>query len=171
MGPRPNCLEFDGDLEVPGPPQCPLGTNEGIQAQNPAPHAPELHGDCVTGYLGKIAHPCDVPEKIDLAQVREKIKILEILLEKERNIKAFLEKLNGQMSDESKEILERQMESRLDEECNFFLRFSKEKLINEKELWLTDQGNCFHIKINVAAFPKKREIAMEIIRKVFILKS
>ena len=98
-----------------------------------------------------------------------KIKVFEILLEKERHIQAFFDNLNKELSDEAKEVILRQAESRLDEEGNFFLRFSKDKLVEENELWVTDQGNCFHIKMNVAAFPKKRKIALEIIRKVFKL--
>jgi len=97
----------------------------------------------------------------------KKIKILEIVLEKDRHIQMFLENLIKNLSNETKELLLRQAESRLDNDCNFFLRFSKDKIINENELWLTDQGNCFHIKISIAAFPKKRDIALEIIRNVF----
>ncbi|MBW2995861.1 hypothetical protein KY332_01025 [Candidatus Woesearchaeota archaeon] len=97
------------------------------------------------------------------------IKIFEVVLEKDKHIEAFLKHLNEKSFDEVKERILMQAESRLDEDCNFFLRFSKEKWIEEKMLWLTDQGNCFHIKINVAAFPKKRETALEIIRNVFKL--
>jgi len=99
----------------------------------------------------------------------KKIKVLEVVLEKERHIEAFLENLKKEMMDEVNERILMQAESRLDDECNFFLRFSKKKLMEENDLWLTDQGNCFHIKINVAAFPKKKENALEIIRNVFKL--
>ena len=96
-----------------------------------------------------------------------KIIIFEILLEKERHIQSFLDNLLQNLSQEAKQLILKQAESRLGNECNFFLRFSKDKLINENEIWLTDQGNCFHIKINIAAFPKNRDIALEIIRNVF----
>ena len=109
----------------------------------------------------------ELKEQIATGFNESKIKIFEIVLEKDRHIEAFLEKLVEGLSEETKELILRQAESRLDDDCNFFLRFSKEKLIEENDLWVTDQGNCFHIKINVAAFPKKREIAMEIIRNVF----
>jgi len=95
------------------------------------------------------------------------IQILEIMLEKERHIKQFLEHLLSKLSQEAKELILRQAESRIDEDCNFYLRFSKDKLVNEKELWITDQGNCFHIKINLACFPKNKEKAIEIINKLF----
>ena len=96
----------------------------------------------------------------------KEIKIFEVLLEKNKHIRAFLDNLIKNLSDEAKELILKQAESRLDDNCNFFLRFSKDKLIKENDLWLTDQGNCFHIKINIAAFPKKKDIALEIIRRV-----
>ena len=111
----------------------------------------------------------ELKERVTAGFNEKEIKIFEILLEKHRHIEAFLEKLARELSEEAKELILRQAESRLDEECNFFLRFSKEKLMEENELWVTDQGNCFHIKMNVAAFPKKKENALEIIRNVFKL--
>ena len=60
-----------------------------------------------------------------------------------------------------------QKESRLDEDLNFFVRIDKEKWIDGKEMFLTDSGNCFHIKILIAAFPKKRENALKIVEKMF----
>jgi len=115
-------------------------------------------------------------EKIDLIErtamgFNEKhIKIYEVLLEKNKHIEEFINRLSNNLSNQTKELILRQAESRLDDECKFYLRFSKDKWIDEKEHWLTDQGNCFHIKISIAAFPKKREKAMEIIQKVFKVK-
>ena len=120
--------------------------------------------------------PFDIEkEKILLGQKKatgfeeKEIKIFEILLTKEKYTHIFLENLIQNLSNETKELILRQAETRLDQECNFFLRFSKDKLIKENEFWITDQGNCFHVKINIAAFPKKRDIALEIIRNVFKL--
>ncbi|MBD3354775.1 hypothetical protein GF361_02210 [Candidatus Woesearchaeota archaeon] len=118
--------------------------------------------------------PFDIEEsKVKLKQKtaigfnERKINIFEILLEKDKHISMFLDNLADRLSDEAKRLVLKQEESRLDENCNFFLRFSKEKLLEENELWLTNQGNCFHIRINIAAFPKKKEKAMDIIRKLF----
>jgi len=122
--------------------------------------------------------PFDIEEnKIELKEQiakgfnEKKIKIFEILLKKNKHINDFLDNLIDKMSKEAQELLLKQAESRLNEECNFFLRFSKEKLLDEDILWLTDQGNCFHIMVNIAAFPKKKEKAMEIIRNLFKVKS
>lgn len=109
-------------------------------------------------------------QKIAIGFNERKIKIFEILLEKDKYISMFLDSLAEKLSDEAKEIILKQAESMLDENCNFFLRFSKDKLLEENEMWITNQGNCFHIRVNIAAFPKKKEKAMEIIRKLFKVK-
>lgn len=97
----------------------------------------------------------------------KKIAILEIFLQKERHTNAFLKRLSEILDDEQKEILLRQAESRLDENLNFFIRFDKKELAEKGEFSLTDSGNCFHIKMSIACFPKKREKALEIIQNIF----
>ena len=95
----------------------------------------------------------------------KKIDILEVILKREKHVKTFLEYIMKKLSEEQKELLLKQVESRLDEENNFFFRLDKEKLL-EGEYWVTDRGNCFHIKITIAAFPKTRENAKEVIQKI-----
>ena len=97
----------------------------------------------------------------------KKITVLEIYLEKESHTNKFLENLNKKLSKEQKELLIKQADSRLGSELNFFLRFDKSKLINEDKLWLTDKGDCYHIRIKIAAFPNKREVALKTIEKIF----
>ncbi|MBW2999631.1 hypothetical protein KY339_03065 [Candidatus Woesearchaeota archaeon] len=97
---------------------------------------------------------------------KKKIITLEIFFEKERHTKIFLENLNEKLSKEQKELLINQAESRLDEDLDFFIRLDKQKLLNN-EYWVTDSGDCFHIKMAIAAFPKKRDIALSIIREIF----
>ncbi len=94
-----------------------------------------------------------------------RIKIYNIKLEKERHTKKFLENLIGKLSSEQKQLLLRQKESRLDNELDFFIRLDKEKLINN-EYWITDSGNCYHTTISIAAFPRNREVALNIIEKM-----
>lgn len=116
-----------------------------------------------------------IPFDIDEVVLEEKnakgfeekeIKVFEVLLTKEKHVRLFLENLISRISDEAKELVVRHLDKRIDDECNFFLRLSKDKFVKENELWITDQGNCFHIKINIACFPKNKEKAIEIIRKV-----
>tara|TARA_Y100000310_G_scaffold93787_2_gene91335 strand:- start:14897 stop:15352 length:456 start_codon:yes stop_codon:yes gene_type:complete len=112
-------------------------------------------------------------EKIELNKINaagfeeRKITIFEVSLEKEKYTKQFLNNLTKNLDEEQKKLILSQLESRLDDNLDFFLRFDKNEYIKNDKLILTDSGNCFHIKISVAAFPKKREIALGIVKGVF----
>lgn len=95
-----------------------------------------------------------------------KIAIFTITLEKARPMNQFLQNLNEKLTAEQKELLLEQKESRLDEELIFYIRLCKKDLINGK-YELTDGGDCYHIRIHIAAFPAKRGPALEIIEKIF----
>lgn len=97
----------------------------------------------------------------------EKIRIFKIELKKDRHVNEFLRFLQEKLDKEQKEMLLRQAESRLDEDLNFFIRFDKDKWLDSDQLWITDTGNCFHIKISIAAYPAKREKGMEILNELF----
>ena len=98
---------------------------------------------------------------------RMKIGVLEIALTKTNLISQFLSNLLENLSKEQKGEILQQINSRLDNNLDFFLRFDKESWINDKKLVLTDSGKCFHLKISVAAFPKKREVALNVIKNLF----
>jgi RNA binding exosome subunit len=87
----------------------------------------------------------------------------EIMLSKERHTKAFIDFLNKNLPAHQKQQLIEQ-ENRVDEECNFYLRFEKNHL---PKLMLTDSGNCVHCKMAIAAFPKKREQALTLVKELF----
>ena len=112
-------------------------------------------------------------QKINLKKTKatgfneKKITILEIYLEKESHTNLFLNNLIKNLTDEQKSLIKKQADSRLDDELNFFLRLDKNRLINENKPWLTDNGECFHIKIKIAAFPHKREVALKTLEKIF----
>lgn len=91
--------------------------------------------------------------------------ILEVDIEKERHTNAFLKSLCTKLNEQQKAMLPNQ-ENRLDDECNFYIRLDKQKLLKD-EFWVIDNGDCFHIKINIAAFPKKKEKAREVVKKIF----
>ena len=97
----------------------------------------------------------------------KKITIFEIVLTKEKHTNAFLRTLAGNLDEEQRKLILSQVESRLDENLNFFLRFDKNEYLKNNKLILTHSGNCFHIEISVAAFPKKKEIGLEILKPFF----
>ena len=111
-------------------------------------------------------------EKINIKRISEegfrdkKIMILEVVLEKERHLNEFLKVLLNNLTKEQKNVIANQAESRLDDELNFFIRLDKDDLLKNTFL-LTDSGNCFHIKMSIAAFPAKREVALGIVREIF----
>ena len=98
----------------------------------------------------------------------KKITIFEVKLTKEKHINQFIKNLIKNINDEQKKLILEQLESRLDDNLDFFLRFDKDEYLRNNKLQLTDSGNCFHIEISVAAFPKKREIAVDIIKSIFV---
>jgi RNA binding exosome subunit len=97
----------------------------------------------------------------------KKIIVLQIHLEKTRHIKKFTENLLSTLDQGQKRLILKQKESRLDLENHFFLRFDKTKLIENSEFFLTDEGNCYHLKFSIAAFPTTRENALEVIEQIF----
>jgi len=111
-------------------------------------------------------------EKIELHEIKtegfegRQIIIYELKLHKEKETNTFLKKLLSKLSIEQKAILKNEKELRLDENDDFFIRLDKKKLI-QGIYELTTSGDCFHIRMNIAAFPKKREVAIKVIDEMF----
>jgi RNA binding exosome subunit len=108
-------------------------------------------------------------ERLELKQTNatgfneRRIVVFELLLQKEKHTNAFLNSLKQRLSDDQKQLLLRQSESRLDSELSFFIRLDKDRLLNENRFWITDSGNCFHIRMSIAAYPSNREAALKVI--------
>jgi RNA binding exosome subunit len=96
------------------------------------------------------------------------ITILSIMLGKQRHVNQFLKHLNSILNPEQKEHIIRQMESRVDDSMYFFMRFDKQRLIEEGVFWLTDRGTCYHIKMALAPFPRRKEKAYDLVRQIFV---
>lgn len=93
-----------------------------------------------------------------------KIAIFEVVLTKNRHVKAFLDNLLSKISSTNRQMLLRQLDSRIDSDANFFVRLEKETLAKRNELLVTDGGNCYHTKIKLAAYPSNKETAMKILK-------
>ena len=98
---------------------------------------------------------------------KKEIKIFEVALAKQSLTNEFLESLAGNLEEIQKGALLRQSESKLDNNLDFFIRFDKDSWIKEKKLLFTDSGDCFHLKISIAAFPRKREVALKVVNDLF----
>ena len=97
----------------------------------------------------------------------KRIYILETTLANNNLINKFLRSIFSILDETQKKQILMQIDSRLDEHLDFFLRFDKDSWINGKKIVLTDSGKCFHARISIAAFPKKREIALNLIKELF----
>jgi RNA binding exosome subunit len=91
--------------------------------------------------------------------------IFQASLEKERHCNVFFKKLNEKLSDEDKKALVEQ-ENRVDDNLTFFMRLDKNELFEDRYV-LTETGNCFHISMSLDAHPKRKEVALEIVKKIF----
>lgn len=98
----------------------------------------------------------------------KKIIVFNVKINKNKHIKIFINNLNNKLNQEQRDTIKRQADSRLDHNLDFFMRFDKNKIIKEKTLWIIDGGECYHIRMNIATFPKRREKALEIVKnKIF----
>ena len=110
-------------------------------------------------------------EKIQTEEIKAKgleeniIKILTTTLEKDRHCNQFLKDLKEQLSETDRKLLVEQT-NRLDDNLNFFIRLDKKSLL-ENRYELTDSGDCFHIKINIAAFPRNKYEAHKVVKEIF----
>lgn len=111
-------------------------------------------------------------EKISINEIKaegfngRQIIIYELKMQKEKETNAFIKHLTSKLSNDQKDFLRIEKESRLDENDDFFIRLDRKKLL-DGIYELTTSGDCFHIKMNIAAFPKKRENAIKVIDEMF----
>ena len=115
-------------------------------------------------------------EKIELKRQKalgfndRRIDVLEVVLTKNRHINAFIDNMMKKLSETDKQLLLRQLDSRVDDESSFFIRFDKESLAKRSDLLITDIGNCYHIKIKIAAFPSNKGNAMKVVESFLTAK-
>ena len=98
----------------------------------------------------------------------KKIVVFTITVNKQRHTKVVLKNLIDKLSMEQKEMLLKQLNSRLDKSLHFYLRLDKDKLLNN-EYWITDSGTCFHFKMVIAVYPHDMDVAKEIVKEILKL--
>jgi len=87
----------------------------------------------------------------------------------QRHTTKFLEEFMKRFDEKEINLLSTQLESRLDDNLDFYIRLDKDKLLDENKAYVVDQGNCFWFKISIAAYPHSREIAKKIVEKILEL--
>ena len=93
--------------------------------------------------------------------LEDKILILTGTVSKKRYTKTFF---NTLLENADLDKLESDLERKIDEKGNWFLRFDKTDALDEK--WtVIDKGDAIHLKIKIAAYPAKKEIAVGMVRE------
>ncbi len=92
------------------------------------------------------------------------IRILEVRLERNRQINDFMKAVKEKLSITDREMMIKQINTRLDDNLDFFFRLSKSELIEEGKCVVVDDGNCYHFKCHIATFPQNKKKAKELIQ-------
>ncbi|MBO6110783.1 MAG: RNA-binding protein [Methanobrevibacter sp.] len=96
--------------------------------------------------------------------LENKILILTGVVSKKRFTKAFF---NTLLESVDLDKLNDDLERKMDEKGNWFLRFDKADALDEK--WtILDSGDAIHLKVKVAAFPAKKQIAVDKVREAIL---
>ena len=104
----------------------------------------------------------EVEPESDAGIFIESLKVLEISLNKQADIKTFISNLLEKLKKSDKEKLFNEISNRIDEECNFYIRLSKKDAMNKK--FIMESNDSIQIKIKIAAFPKNKNTAIEILK-------
>ena len=96
--------------------------------------------------------------------LEDRILILSGVVSKKRYTKAFF---NTLLENVDLDKLNDDLERKMDEKGNWFLRFDKIDAFDEK--WtILDKGDAIHLKVKVAAFPAKKQIAVDNVREAIL---
>jgi RNA binding exosome subunit len=79
----------------------------------------------------------------------------------------LIETIFSNLSKKDLKIIQSQKETRLNDEGYFYIRLDKSKLLKNNKYLLTESGNCFHIKIKLAAYPANKENFYKILEEIF----
>ncbi len=96
--------------------------------------------------------------------LEDRILILSGVVSKKRYTKAFF---NTLLENVDLKKLNDDLERKMDEKGNWFLRFDKIDAFDEK--WtILDKGDAIHLKVKIAAFPAKKQIAVDKVREAIL---
>ncbi len=127
--------------------------------------------EALTGKLSSLVPFSLEEEKIHLVRQaatgfnERMILIMKITLTTWRHVRAVLKHIRDSLSGQQRALILRQARSRLDEENRFYLRFDKNALTEKDTLVLTDSGECFHLRIAFAVYPKTEEAALKAVEE------
>jgi RNA binding exosome subunit len=111
--------------------------------------------------LNDIEFNKEIAEGID----EKPIIILSGRINKKKNLKNFINNLKTDENFNLKDFLSK-LDKKIDKNGNLFIRLSKESAKNG-EFKIINGGDSIHLKIKIAAYPSKKEIAIPIAESLF----
>jgi hypothetical protein len=96
---------------------------------------------------------------------KNSVLILSDKITKKRETRNFVNILN-ELPVPDKKRISHQLENKIDDNGNLFLRFDKQRAYLG-DLKVVEHGDSIHVKIKIAAYPAKKEIALKLAREMF----
>ncbi|MFQ6056811.1 MAG: RNA-binding domain-containing protein, partial [Methanosarcinales archaeon] len=93
------------------------------------------------------------------------IKIFQVELKKKNEWKYFIDFIKEKLNKEELFQLNQEIADRVDNDCNFYLKFDKQSAYNG-EVKLSASGDSIAVRIKIASYPAKRDKAIDIAKKL-----
>jgi RNA binding exosome subunit len=87
------------------------------------------------------------------------------LINRRKLVRELWVQLTTKLSNGELNTLRRAVPERMDEKCNLHLRFDKQRAY-EGELAFTGGGDAIHVRLKVAAYPAKHEVAIMLVQEL-----
>lgn len=82
-------------------------------------------------------------------------------IENRPHMREFWDGVLELLSKGERDWLSRNAVDRIADDCTLYLRFDKQNLVGEEELKFSKSGDIIHVRMNVSAYPAKKELAVE----------
>jgi RNA binding exosome subunit len=112
-----------------------------------------------------------LPEGVDVSKTKLKghygniIFTLTASTEQRKLVREFWVRITTKLSDGELNMLRAAVPESVDEKCNLHLRFDKQ-LAYEGELAFTKGGDAIHVRLKLAAYPAKHEVATKLVQEL-----
>lgn len=108
-----------------------------------------------------------LPEEIEIeiseaeGHYGDPISIISARLQNNPHLREFWRSVLKRVSEKEKKRIADESLDRISEDCRLYLRFDKQSLVSNDSLKLVDSGDVIHVRINISAYPAKKDIAIE----------
>ncbi len=124
-------------------------------------HATESEEKILTALLKILPEETEIERAEAEGHYGDKKTILSTNFERRPFLREFWDKFLDRLDEKEKEKLSQEAIDRIGDDCRLYLRVDKQSLISEDKIKLTKSGNVIHLRINLSAYPAKREIAVK----------